>query len=72
MVIALLWPGRYPDSRTPNGSCESAVTSTYVTENEYDGREVYEDIYCARGEMEIRIKEQQLDLLADRTSTSKM
>jgi hypothetical protein len=29
---------------------------------------LYEDIYCARGEMENRIKEQQLDLYADRTS----
>ena len=26
------------------------------------------DVYCARGEMESRIKEQQLDLFADRTS----
>ena len=30
---------------------------------------LYEDHYCARGEMENRIKEQQLDLFADRTST---
>ncbi len=29
----------------------------------------YEDFYCARGEMENRIKEQQLDLFGDRTST---
>jgi hypothetical protein len=29
----------------------------------------YENIYCARGDMENRIKEQQLDLFADRTST---
>lgn len=29
----------------------------------------YEEFYCARGEMENRIKEQQLDLFADRTST---
>ena len=29
---------------------------------------LYEDIYCARGEMENRIKEQQLMLFADRTS----
>ena len=28
----------------------------------------YDNIYCARGEMENRIKEQQLDLCADRTS----
>jgi hypothetical protein len=32
-------------------------------------RELYEDLYCARGDMENRIKEQQLDLFADRTST---
>lgn len=30
---------------------------------------VYTDKYCPRGEMENRIKEQQLDLFADRTST---
>jgi hypothetical protein len=30
---------------------------------------LYETHYCARGEMENRIKEQQLDLFADRTST---
>jgi hypothetical protein len=30
---------------------------------------LYEDTYCGRGEMENRIKEQQLDLFADRTST---
>lgn len=34
-----------------------------------DGRALYEDVYCARGEMENRIKEQQLCLFADRTST---
>lgn len=30
---------------------------------------LYEKFYCARGDMENRIKEQQLDLFADRTST---
>ena len=35
-------------------------------------RVLYEVKYCHRGEMENRIKEQQLDLFADRTSTSKM
>lgn len=30
---------------------------------------LYEQLYCARGDMENRIKEQQLDLFADRTST---
>jgi len=33
---------------------------------------VYETIYCGRGEMENRIKEQQLGLFADRTSTATM
>ena len=33
---------------------------------------LYEDVYCARGDMENRIKEQQLDLFADRTSTRTM
>ena len=35
-------------------------------------RHLYERIYCARGEMENRIKECQLDLLADRTSAATM
>jgi len=35
-------------------------------------RHLYEDVYCARGEMENRIKECQLDLFADRTSTATM
>ena len=33
-----------------------------------DPQELYEDVYCQRGEAENRIKEQQLDLFADRTS----
>jgi hypothetical protein len=35
-------------------------------------RSLYEEVYCARGEMENRIKEQQLDLFADRTSAATM
>ncbi len=37
-----------------------------------DARALYEKIYCARGEMENRIKECQIDLFADRTSTGRM
>jgi hypothetical protein len=37
-----------------------------------DARRLYEDLYCARGEMENRIKECQLDLFADRTSAATM
>ena len=40
--------------------------------DEIAAQELYEAIYCARGDMENRIKEQQLDLFADRTSTSLM
>lgn len=41
----------------------------FVVTNIYqDARTLYEELYCARGQMENRIKEQQLDLFADRTS----
>jgi hypothetical protein len=43
---------------------------TSLSKKEYKAKELYEDIYCARGEMENRIKEQQLGLFADRTSTA--
>ena len=45
---------------------------TYLSEEHYDASHMYEDQYCARGDMENRIKEQQLSLFADRTSTSRM
>jgi len=41
-----------------------------VTNLSDDAHYLYEDIYCARGDMENRIKEQQLGLFADRTSAS--
>jgi hypothetical protein len=46
------------------------VTSLTKAEGYGDGRALYEKIYCARGEMENRIKECQMDLFADRTSTA--
>jgi len=39
-----------------------------VTNLDGASQRLYEKLYCARGEMENRIKEQQLDLFADRTS----
>lgn len=45
---------------------------TNLPEDEYDAAAVYEHEYCARGDMENRIKEQQLYLFADRTSASTM
>ena len=43
---------------------------TSLTCDEANARGLYEKIYCARGEMENRIKECQLDLMADRTSAA--
>ena len=45
---------------------------TSLSAAQWEARSLYEDFYCARGEMENRIKEQQLDLFADRTSTATM
>ncbi|MGB8353852.1 MAG: IS1380 family transposase [Chthoniobacteraceae bacterium] len=39
-----------------------------VTSLAGDAQQIYDEIYCARGEMENRIKEQQLGLFSDRTS----
>jgi hypothetical protein len=39
-----------------------------VTNLPGDPKELYDDVYCARGEMENRIKEQQLSLFSGRTS----
>jgi hypothetical protein len=39
-----------------------------ITNLDGDAQALYEQLYCARGDMENRIKEQQLDLFADRTS----
>jgi len=45
---------------------------TSLSAEEIEARSLYEDLYCARGEMENRIKEQQLCLFADRTSCATM
>ena len=45
---------------------------TSLSPGAIDRRTLYEQLYCARGEMENRIKECQLDLFADRTSTTAM
>jgi hypothetical protein len=39
-----------------------------VTSLEGEAQALYDEVYCARGEMENRIKEQQLGLFSDRTS----
>ncbi|MBV8108932.1 MAG: IS1380 family transposase [Hyphomicrobiales bacterium] len=45
---------------------------TSLTAEQAEARELYEKTYCARGNMENRIKECQLDLFADRTSSHTM
>ncbi len=50
---------------------EKGPNPRYVVTNlQGDARSLYDEVYCARGEMENRIKEQQLGLFADRPSCS--
>jgi hypothetical protein len=55
----------------PKGSNPRFVV-TSLSAAEIDARILYEQVYCARGEVENRIKEQQLDLFAGRTSAATM
>ncbi|MGA2613992.1 MAG: IS1380 family transposase [Spirochaetia bacterium] len=48
------------------------VVTNLPREPRYSAQKVYEEQYCPRGEMENRIKEQQLYLFADRSSCMKM
>jgi hypothetical protein len=45
---------------------------TSFSQERWETRALYEELYCARGDMENRIKEQQLDMFADRTSAHTM
>jgi hypothetical protein len=56
---------------TPLGSNPRFVV-TSLKPDRWRARALYEDLYCARGDMENRIKECQLDLYADRTSAKTM
>jgi hypothetical protein len=54
------------------GEANPRFVVTSLKPAEVEARHLYEGISCARGEMENRIKECQLDLFADRTSTATM
>src|SRR5699024_9944597 len=54
------------------GKANPRFVVTSLALHRVDGRTLYEQLYCARGDMENRIKEQQLGLFADRTSTATM
>ena len=59
-----------------SGSGETSPNPRFVVTSlspeEWAPKPLYEQLYCARGEMENRIKECQLDLFADRTSARTM
>jgi len=55
-----------------NGEANPSFVVTSLTRGETQARILYEDVHCARGEMENRIKECQCDLFADRTSATTM
>ena len=54
------------------GEANPRFIVTSLKRAEAAARHLYEDVYCARGDMENRIKECQLDLYADRTSAATM
>lgn len=59
-----------PRGRSPRSNPRFVVTS--LPKERFAARALYESLYCARGDMENRIKEQQLGLFADRTSCRTM
>ena len=59
-------PGRHWNARL------TAAIAAELDAARHEARHLYETVYCARGDMENRIKECQLDLFADRTSATTM
>jgi hypothetical protein len=55
-----------------HGQANPRFVVTSLPRTETKARFLYETLYCARGDMENRIKECQLDLYADRTSAATM
>jgi hypothetical protein len=54
------------------GEANPRFIVTSLKPTEVAGRHLYEEVYCARGDMENRLKEAQGDLFADRTSAATM
>jgi len=54
------------------GEANPRFIVTSLKPAEVTGRHLYEEVYCARGDMENRIKEAQSDLFAGRTSAATM
>ena len=75
VAIALLNLGKSAtraNKKNARSASEHDNASILFLSEEFDARSLYEDQYCGRGEMENRIKEQQLCLFADRTSAATM
>jgi hypothetical protein len=77
----LLWTTRKSWSRRrrvvakaewTHGEANPRFVVTSLGPEAHAARPLYEEIYCARGDMENRIKECQMDLFADRTSAATM
>ncbi len=60
------------DPAQPPGRANPRFIVTSLPAKTHEARDLYERLYCARGEMENRIKECQLDLFSDRTSAHTM
>lgn len=58
------------DAAGEAGKSNPRFVVTSLAPDAWAARALYETLYCARGEMENRIKEQQLMLFADRTSAA--
>ncbi len=76
MLTSYLRPSNIDASKNSRALLKLQVKRLRKTWPEEDSphgtsREIYDKIYCARGEMENRIKEQQPGLFADRTSCRK-
>ena len=56
----------------PGRGANPRFVVTSLPASQIEARSLYEQLYCARGDMENRIKECQLDLFSDRTSAQTM
>jgi hypothetical protein len=66
------WRRVVAKAEVTNGEPNPRFIVTSLPRRAGKARYLYEKVYCARGEMENRIKECQLDLFADRTSAATM
>src|SRR5690625_5011653 len=72
LISLSLRPGVVPKAEWLGAKANPRFVVTSLKSSEVAARRLYERLYCARGNMENRIKECQLDLFADRTSAGSM